>query len=362
MIYEFIQMAENDIAAEAYKFKFLVVADIKNCYPSIYTHSLSWALHGTSYMKPQSRWRDFHLVGNRLDRLFQRSNRNRTNGLPIGPGISDVASELLLARVDAQLSASLNRNRFVAVRFKDDYRILCKSEEDAAGITKCLQIALHAFGLALNEEKTKCHKLPDGLFRPWVSRYHAANPRPKDWYTYKQLREVYLSVLAIERELPGTGVVDRFLADIVTDDYQPNFDVSRGTVSQILSILLMLASIRIKSFPKTLGVIEAILRSMDNAWYTDRIGSHLAGYMSTLARDEAQNRYLILWILYFLRSNNLERLLRRAVPFRDPLLRSVQTSRSNVFAGCREFKLLVAVSQASKAGPLLQHLDVFLPQ
>src|SRR5271156_5716597 len=46
MIYEFLTMVDDDIASVAYKYSHLVKTDIKNFYPSIYTHSIAWALHG----------------------------------------------------------------------------------------------------------------------------------------------------------------------------------------------------------------------------------------------------------------------------------------------------------------------------
>lgn len=132
--------------------------------------------------------------------------------LQLGPVVSDVVTELLLARVDTLFSKALSSpDRFLAVRFKDDYRILCQSENDAKSIIKSLQNALREYDLDISEDKTTISRLPDGLFRPWVSKYHAANPKPKEEYTYKQFKEVYLSVVATDRELPGTGIVDRFL-------------------------------------------------------------------------------------------------------------------------------------------------------
>ena len=45
MIYEFLEMAENDLVADAHRFNYFIETDIKNFYPAIYTHSLAWALH-----------------------------------------------------------------------------------------------------------------------------------------------------------------------------------------------------------------------------------------------------------------------------------------------------------------------------
>jgi hypothetical protein len=362
MIYEFIEMAENDIASEAYQYEYLIMADIKNFYPSIYTHSLAWAIHSVAYIRAKSRRHNYLYLGNRIDRLFQRSNDDKTNGLPIGPAISDVVSEILLARVDSAFSKSLGSKQYLAVRFKDDYRILCKSESDGKSIIKALQNALRNYNLDLNEGKTTIHELPNGIFRPWVSRYHAVNPTPKRKYSYKTFKEVYLAVVAIDRDLPGTGVVDRFLSDVVTKDYKPNFTVRKKTIPKIISLLLMLADIRTKSFPKILGIIEAILHSENSPWYTEQIGKHLAGYLDTLAPAERDNRYLIIWILYFLKSNKLNKYIKKKYPFKDVIVKTVQSNQSSIFRSCKDFKLFVGIMKTAKNRSLLEHLDVFSPQ
>ena len=173
---------------------------------------------------------------------------------------------------------------------------------------------------------------------------------------------MYLSVIATDRELPGTGIVDRFLADIVTKDYKPNFVVSKKTVPNIISLLMMLATLRIKSFPKILGVIEAILRSANNTWYTNHIGKYLAKYLDALADNERDNRYQIIWILYFLKSNKLDHFILKKYPFKDPLVKSVQSNRSNLFNKCKDFKLFNGILATAKRKTLLEHLDVFSPQ
>src|SRR5699024_11341028 len=44
MIYDWIEIAEKDMVAEAHKFNFIIRADITNFYNSVYTHSICWAL------------------------------------------------------------------------------------------------------------------------------------------------------------------------------------------------------------------------------------------------------------------------------------------------------------------------------
>ena len=211
-------MTEEDLVSSSHRYTHLVQADIKNFYPSIYTHSIAWAIHGKRHIRKGNNRHDYTLLGNRLDRLFQYSNDQRTNGIPIGPVVSDIVAEIVAAAVDRALTksvVSIGLNCEMT-RFKDDYRILVRGESAGESVIKLLQAALKGFDLELSEQKTSIHELPDGLFRPWVSLYHAAYPRRRQTLSWKEFRELYLTVLRIDELHPGTGVIDRFLADIVS--------------------------------------------------------------------------------------------------------------------------------------------------
>src|SRR5690606_40387637 len=82
-------------------------------YPSVYTHSLAWAIHGKRTIRNGGKGknrRDMKFVGNRLDKLFQMANDGCTNGLPIGPAVSDIVSEI---RSEEHTSALRSRANLV---------------------------------------------------------------------------------------------------------------------------------------------------------------------------------------------------------------------------------------------------------
>jgi len=201
-IYEFLRMAEDEIVAVAYEYSHIVRTDIRNFYRSIYTHSIAWAIHGKPFIREKKNLHDYTLLGNRLDSLFQNANDGCTNGIPIGPIVSDIVAEIVVAAVDVRFTEALKQKHLQcqAVRFKDDYRLLVTSEADGIEAVKCLQTALKEFNLELGEEKTEVLALPDGLFRPWVSMYHAARPRKRGSYAWRDFRELYLAVLRIDRQ------------------------------------------------------------------------------------------------------------------------------------------------------------------
>ncbi|MCX6848367.1 MAG: RNA-directed DNA polymerase [Verrucomicrobia bacterium] len=366
MIYEFISMTDDDLATVAYKFTHIVKADIKNFYPSVYTHSLAWAIHGKRSIryggKGKNR-RSQKFVGNRLDRLFQYANDGCTNGLPIGPVVSDIAAEIIASAVDCIISSELKKADIEceAARFKDDYRILVSSEAKAKKVIKILQSSLKEFNLELSDEKTTISALPDGLFRPWVSRYHLVNPKKRKRFTWKQFRELYLAVVEIDRIHPNTGVIDRFLADITTRKGELKITVGPYNLEKVISMLLMLGTLRIKAFPKIMASLEQVIRTDSGNALTASLVSHLEAYLQTLSADEGRNKYLISWIGYFLASNDLLKFLKVKPKFKDLIANSSMTGRGKLFDDAPDFKLIEGVKAAGKRVSLFEHLDVFNP-
>ncbi|MEO2279512.1 RNA-directed DNA polymerase [Pseudoalteromonas pernae] len=363
LIYEFIGMIDDDIASEAYKYRYIVKADIKSFYPSIYTHSIAWAIHGKKFIRKPVNMHNYKLLGNRLDRLFQNANDGCTNGVPIGPVVSDVIAEIVASAVDVNFT-KLVRDSGVeceAVRFKDDYRILTKSESDSKRIIKFLQASLKEYSLELSDEKTTISPLPDGLFREWVSKYHAVHPVKKKSYTWKEFRELYLATIRIDKECTGTGVIERFLADIVDKNGKLKITVGDFNLQKVISMLIMLGSLRIKAFPKIIAILEGVLKSDFGFIHQDTIVEYLEDYLITLSEEEERNKYLISWISYFLVSNGLDKLLSTKPKYKDPITRSILNNRGNVFKDCKEHKIFVGCKTIAKKVTMIEHLDVFNP-
>ena len=375
MIYEWIEMAENDVASIAFQYKYLIKTDIKNFYSSIYTHSIPWALHCKNFIRNEQNQdgipnrSNYNHLGNCLDKLFQNANDGCTNGIPIGPAVSDIISEIVLSGVDRKLSRLLIdediNNDVSVVRFKDDYRILAKKESSGRSTIKCLQSALKEYRLELHDGKTEFYSLPSGLFRNWRSEYYNINPENKKGYDFEGFKEVYLSVIKIDNNNPGCGVIDRFLADLVDrkEDYRVCVELDTKSLPKAISLLLMLADLRIKAFPKILGIIESILRSDIGSNHVELIVEHLENFLEELRKKEFENSYLIFWIIYFIRSNKLEDKLRNSYDFKHPIVKAVYKDVLALdFGDYSDFKIFSNVENIANDVTLLQHLDVFDPQ
>lgn len=141
--------------------RFLVKADISTCFPSIYTHSIPWALAG----KPEAKRTagDNSIWYNQIDKACQGIKNGETHGLLIGPHASNLLSEIILTVVDKKLYDQ--EYRFS--RNIDDYDCYVNSHNQAECFLRDLETALREFDLPLNHKKTKIIELPIGIEKNW---------------------------------------------------------------------------------------------------------------------------------------------------------------------------------------------------
>jgi len=90
--------------------KHTLVADISQFYPTVYTHSIPWALHGRAKAKVSRTFSS--LLGNKLDQAIRNGRSQQTKGISIGPDTSLVIAEILLSTIDGHLNLSLGISGF----------------------------------------------------------------------------------------------------------------------------------------------------------------------------------------------------------------------------------------------------------
>ncbi len=165
------------VLEKSFKCKYFVHADIANCYPSIYSHSIPWALVGIQEAKENKN--DRTKWYNKLDASIRAVQRNETVGIPIGPDTSSLISELVLSQIDKELVS------FQYFRYIDDYKCYCKSKEEADNFIKKLSKELDKYHLRLNAKKTRIISLPKTIEEDWVRDLKA--------YANKFLKETILT-------------------------------------------------------------------------------------------------------------------------------------------------------------------------
>jgi len=139
----------------ALKYQYVVHTDISDCYGSLYTHSIAWALHTREVAKNNRN--DKNLIGNVIDSYIQDMSFGQTNGLPQGSVLMDFIAEIILGYTDLELSQKIydtSTDDYEILRYRDDYRIFTNNPQDGDLIVKLLTEILANLGLKLNPQKT----------------------------------------------------------------------------------------------------------------------------------------------------------------------------------------------------------------
>jgi hypothetical protein len=307
MIYEWIDMAEKDLIIDSREFKIIARTDITNFYGSIYTHSIAWALHGREEALKDSNNKD--LFGNKIDVLIQSSSDRRTNGIPVGSALSDLIAEIVLASVDKNISLDLEEKgiNFLAVRFKDDYRILCSSKEDAEKILKTISRRLQEINLTLNENKTSIFDLPDGLYRKHDRAYFPYSLRQSETISFKTFEHTLLIALDIHRNYPGTSILEKFFSEIFDSNRKLKIKFSdlkktrEKEIKKSISLMFLVKRESEKILCHVLSIVEQLFLSYKKE-FTDLKDFIKLTIVSEIKTASSRGSvFEIVWLVFFSR-------------------------------------------------------------
>lgn len=140
------------------EYDYVFDTDVADCYGSIYTHSIAWAVEGKTIEKSQQGKNNKNLLGNIIDTSIQNAQYKQTNGIPQGSVLMDFIAEIVLGYIDRILSTILKKHKILnykILRYRDDYRVFVCNSNDGEKILKLLSEIMMPFGLKLNASKTK---------------------------------------------------------------------------------------------------------------------------------------------------------------------------------------------------------------
>lgn len=141
--------------------RYILHADVQNFYPSVYTHSIDWAIHTKAAAKA-SLASGTKTPGSAIDKAFRSAQGGQTIGIPVGPDTSLVVAECIMTRIEQDLVAKLPRLR--GYRFWDDFELAFGSLGEVEKGLAVLQESLSEYELNLNPRKTRILELPDPHF------------------------------------------------------------------------------------------------------------------------------------------------------------------------------------------------------
>jgi len=143
-------------------FESAIATDVVDCYGSLYTHAVSWAIHGKEEAK--SKKNDKSILGNKIDYHIRANRFGQTNGIPQGSALSDFIAELVLGYLDCEIAEQIKLwrpERSVRIlRFRDDYRIFARNSDDTESALLVVSNALRDVGMRLGANKTNVSSNP----------------------------------------------------------------------------------------------------------------------------------------------------------------------------------------------------------
>jgi hypothetical protein len=259
--------------------RYVVNADVAQCFPSIYTHAIAWATVGISNAK-QSVGKNTWF--NRLDQCVMMQKRNETSGILVGPGTSNIVVELILSPIDDEI----RKNGFLFDRYIDDYSAYVDSLDRADEFISLLSQELFRYKLSLNDAKSMVKELPEALIERAIVELSNLCPKSDSVGFYEASRYLDFAV-TVAKANPSVSALKYALKSLLARG------ISDNAISDFFLYFLMLAYRQ----PTLLPLLEMLPRRN----LLIGIGAH----------EETLNRLLlvyaksgkadaVVWAIYFL--------------------------------------------------------------
>lgn len=260
-ISQWVSNIEKKSVILALEYKFLYQTDITDCYGSIYTHSIPWAIHTKEESKRKQKYTD--LFGNKIDHHIQAMSYGQTNGIPQGSILMDFIAEIVLGYADTELSKKLNISlkdkKFHILRYRDDYRIFTNDTTDGDKILKCLGETLISFGFRLNTNKTySCDDIVTGSIKPDKIEALKFEAVPKKLSRKELLRQLMI-VQQIGKWHPNSGTLKNRLSKILDVVNVKNFYNQQKLIT---SLLTDIAYSNPNVFPVIAGLVSSCISKL----------------------------------------------------------------------------------------------------
>lgn len=272
------------------QYSYVLQTDITNCYPSIYTHSFAWALHGKEFVKKFIEKPSRYQLGNNIDKLLRLMQYGQTNGIPQGSVLMDFMAELLLGYIDNRLSNILNCaevGKYHILRYRDDYKIFTNNPLSGEKILVLLNELLTEFGFKLNAKKTICS---DCIISSSIKEDKLA------WLSYNKDFQSYqgelLNLYVFSKRYPNSGRLISALEHIYND-----LDMQQETKKYMQDPIVVLAILvdMMISNPRIYPICSAVISKIIFQYIPDKAKECIVSKIYNKFQYVINNAYLELW-------------------------------------------------------------------
>ena len=288
-------MVEQNSIKLALDYKYVAYTDITDCYGSIYTHSIAWAIHGITVAKKQRSNKD--LIGNIIDSSIQNMSYGQTNGIPQGSNLMDFIAEIVLGYCDLLLTEKIQGiSDYKIIRYRDDYRIFTNDMKNLNYILKSLSEILVDLNMKLNSQKTFISDdiISTSIKKEKINLLYLYNDKKLN------LQKKLLKIRKFSLDFPNCGA----LKTVLTDIYKKDIEILKRKPSDIEQLISIIVDI-MYSNPCTYHVCVAILskllsfKNVDLELFINKI--------ETKFREIPNVDYLSIWLQRITILNNRKR-------------------------------------------------------
>lgn len=256
--WENLEQAQISYALE---YDYCIHSDITDCYSSMYTHTIPWAVHSKEWAKTHRK--DTQGVGNLIDSKIRYLQNGQTNGISQGNVLMDFVAEIVLGYADKMLLNKIEKTEikeFKILRYRDDYRIFSVRKDQAEVIIRLLSEVLSDLNLKLNSNKTFLSDniildaiKPDKIY--WDLKHASFTEKSNNKWKFKlSLQKHLLQVKLLGDKYPNCGSLSKALSEVYTHRVS-TLNKRPDDIYQLISILVNI----MQKNPRTLEACIVIL-------------------------------------------------------------------------------------------------------
>ena len=299
------------------EYDYIFHTDVSDCYSSIYTHTIAWAIDGRKLAKTKNYRNNKNVsgqkkyyLGNKIDKCIQQMQNRQTNGIPQGSVLMDFIAEILFGYLDILLTSEIkkeNIKNYQILRYRDDYRIFVKNKADGSKILRILSGLLKPFGLKLNSSKTLSssdvitHSIKEDKLSSLELLFHEK----------MSLQKKLLLLRKHGKNYPNSGSLIRLLSYLREI---ANLEEEHINYGVIISILIDIALHNPKAIPNICAFISDLLPKVSS---NDEIKEMIFNKLSNMSNSGLAQ----IWLQRILK-NNLNK-----YPFHEKLCNQVERNK-----------------------------------
>lgn len=270
-------MEQRSIALSL-QYKYMFVTDITNCYGSIYTHTIAWALMGKE--EAGRKRYNKNVLGNKIDRYIRWMQSGQSNGLPLGSAVFDFIAELVLGYADMQLAERLEKQKiteYKILRYRDDYKVFSNSKEEIDKIAFELQVVLADLNFQLNAKKTQMTEdVVQNVIKPDKIAYTTNGPlyrrsNKKVYSLASTLQQEALYIHQFGEEYPNSGTLIKLMTIFSQRLRQHKKPIDEQDIEVLIAIFTEVAMASPKVYKLALHLISFLVNKLETTEERERV-------------------------------------------------------------------------------------------